>query len=103
MQVRDVLVGEPDAARGDEGPDGGRLIGAVNAIDGITEIKRARAERVAVAAGHEARKVGLAFDHLLRRIPVGPFRLPRHFLRAGPGEALAANADPVAQRLALAE
>ena len=103
VQVRDVLVGEPDAARGYEGPDGGRLIGAVNAINGVTEIKRARAERVAIAAGHEARKIRLALDHLLRWIPIGPFRLPGNSLRAGPGEALAADANPVAQRLALAE
>jgi hypothetical protein len=88
VQVRDVLVGEPDAARGDEGPDSGRLIGAVNAINGVAKIKRARAERVTIAAGHEARKVRLALDHLLRWIPIGPFRLPGHFLRAGPGEAL---------------
>ena len=103
VQVRDVLVGEPDAARGYEGPDGGRLIGAVNAINGVTEIKRARAERVTIAAGHEARKVRLALDHLLRWIPIGPFRLPGNSLRAGPGEALAADANPVAKRLALAE
>jgi hypothetical protein len=47
VQVRDVLIGEPDAARGHEGPDRRRLIGAVDAVNRLTEIKRERApERI---------------------------------------------------------
>src|SRR5262249_56382107 len=94
---------EANAARGHEGPDGRGLIGAVDAVHGLAEIERARTERVGLAAGHEARQIGLAHDHLLRRSPIGPFRHPRHLFRAGPREALAADAHPVAQRLALAE
>ena len=46
IEVRDVLIGEPDASRGDECPDGRGLIGAVDAIYRVTEIERARAERI---------------------------------------------------------
>ena len=35
----------PDAARGHEGPDRRRLIGAVDAVNRLTEIKRERAPR----------------------------------------------------------
>jgi hypothetical protein len=57
-------------------------------------------ERIAVAAGHEARQVGLALDHLRRRRPVRPLGLALDRLGAGPGEALAADADAVTHRLA---
>ena len=103
VEVGDVVVGEPDAARRHEGADGRGLVGPVDAVQRLTEVKRARAERVAVAACHEARQIRLAVDHLFRRMPVRPLRHSRHFFRAGPGEALAADADAVAQRLALAE
>src|SRR5262249_41911491 len=103
VEVHNVLVREPDATRGHEGADGRGLIGAVDAIRRLAKIERARAERVGLAAGHEARQIGLAHDHLLRRSPIGPFRHPRHLFRAGPSEALAADAHPVAQRLAVAE
>src|SRR5437016_190516 len=72
VEVRDVFVGQTDAARGHERTDGRGLIGTVNSIQGLAEVKRARAERIAVAAGHEARQVGLAFDHSGRWIPVRP-------------------------------
>jgi hypothetical protein len=75
----------------------------VDAICRFSKIERARAERVGLAASHEARQIGLAHDHLLRRIPIGPLRHPCDLLHAGPSEALAADAHPVAQRLAVAE
>ena len=75
----------------------------MNSIESLAEVKRARAERIAVAAGHEARQVGLAFDHFGRWIPVGPFRHPGDTLGARPGEALTPNADAVAHRLAVAQ
>ena len=103
VEVGDVLVGEPDAARGHEGADGRRLIGAVDAIDRLAEIESARAERIAVTAGHEARQIGLALDHFFRRMPIRPLRHLGNPLGARPSEALAAHADAVAQRLALAE
>src|SRR5262249_21703220 len=64
----------PDAARGHEGADGRGLIGAVDAVHRLPEIESARAERVGLAASHEARQIRLAYDHLLRRIPI---RQPR--------------------------
>ena len=73
-----------------------RLVGAVDAVDRLAEIERARAHRIARAAGHEARQVGLALDHLRRRPPVGPFLLARYFEQALPLEAVAADADAVA-------
>jgi hypothetical protein len=45
----------------------------------------------------------LTLDHLLRWVPVGPLGHARDFLRAGPGEALAADPDAVAQGLAVSE
>jgi len=59
--------------------------------------------RVAGAAGHETRQIRLALDHLLWRMPVRPLGLLLDRLGAGPGEALAADADAVAQRAAVAE
>ena len=55
------------------------------------------------AAGDHARQIGLARDHLGRRIPVRPLGLARNLFDARPGEALAADADAVADRLAVAE
>ncbi len=67
-----------DAARGDELADRRGLVGAVDAIDGGAEIHRARAEGIA-GARHEARQIGLALDHLGRRMPIRPFGLARIF------------------------
>src|SRR5262245_55200486 len=103
IEIHDVLVCQPDAARGHEGADGRGLIGAVDAVHRLPEIESARAERVGLAASHEARQIRLAYDHLLRRIPIRPLRHPRHLLHAGPSKALATDANPVAQRLAVAE
>src|SRR5919197_1135599 len=65
-----------DAAGGHEGPDGRRLVGPVDAVNRLAEIKRARSERVGLAASHEARQIRLTHDHLFGRGPVGPFRHP---------------------------
>ena len=54
-------------------------------------------------ASHEARQIGLARDHLRRRMPVRPLRLARDGLHAGPGEAFTADADPIADRAAATE
>ena len=51
----------------------------------------------------DARQIRLARDHLLRRIPIRPLGLARDLLDARPGEAFAADADAVADRLAVAE
>jgi hypothetical protein len=53
VEVYDVPIGQPYAARGHERADGRWLIGAVNAIHGLAEIKCARAERIARTTRHE--------------------------------------------------
>src|SRR5271166_5926222 len=97
IEIGDVIVDEAEAAGRDGVADRLRLVGAMDAIDGLAEIERARAHRVARATGHEARQVGLALDHLRRRPPVGPFLLAGDLLQARPLEAVAADADAVAK------
>src|SRR3984893_9465670 len=63
IEIGYVGVDEPEAARGDLGADRVRPVGAVDAVDGGAEIHRARAERIAGTAGHEARQIRLARDH----------------------------------------
>src|SRR5580704_6558895 len=87
----------------DTSADGRRLIGPVDPIDRVTEIEGPSAERIGFAPGHEAWQIGLAHDHLLRRSPIWPLQHPRDSFHAGPSEALAADAYPVAQCLAVAE
>src|SRR5271157_1417979 len=98
IEIGDVLVDEAEAAGRDGVADRLRLVGAVDAVDGLAEIHRPRAERIARPARHEARQVGLALDHLRRRAPVRPFLLAGNLLQARPLEAVAADADAVAQR-----
>src|SRR6202451_553350 len=98
VEVDHVLVDQTEAARRDRGSDRLRLVGPMDAIDGGAEIHRARPERIARSAGHEPRQGGLAFNHFRRRAPVRPFLLARNLLQAGPLEAIAADADAVAQR-----
>src|SRR6185437_10481366 len=101
-EILDVRVGQPDAARRYEGADGRGLVSAVDAIERVAEIERARAKRIALATGHEARQVRLTLDHFLGRKPVRPFLHAADALGAGPCEAFAADADAVAQSLAVA-
>ena len=68
----------------------------MDAVDGRTQIHRARAHRIAGATGHEARQIGLTLDHLGRRMPIRPLGLAGDLLHAGPGEAIAADTDAVA-------
>src|SRR6266700_3758787 len=75
VEIAHVGVDEAEAAGGDLGADRIRPVGAVDAVDGGAEIHRACAERIAGPAGHEARQVRLARDHLRRRRPVRPFLL----------------------------
>ena len=79
-------------------PDGLGRVGAVDAVDRVAEIERARAHRIARPAGHEARQVRLPLDHLRRRRPVRPFLLAGDLEQPVPLEAVAADADAVAQR-----
>src|SRR6202007_2867940 len=102
-EIADVFVQHADAARRDELADRRRLIGAVDTVDRIAEIHRTRAQRVAGTAGHEARQIGLAIDHLRRRMPIRPLGLAGDLLHAGPGETVAADAHPVADSATIAE
>src|ERR1700678_3866867 len=65
VEILDIPVDQANAARGDERADGRGLIGAVDAIERVAKIESARTERIALAARHEARQVGLAVDHFL--------------------------------------
>src|ERR1700754_1747814 len=85
------------------GADGARRVGAMYAIHCAAEVHGAGAERIAGPTGHEARQIGLARDHFRRRCPVRPLGLLGNRLDAGPGEAVAADADAVAYRLTAAE
>src|SRR3954447_12996087 len=53
-QVLDIVVEQADAARGYEGADGRRLVGAVDAVDRLAEIERPRTQRITGTARHEA-------------------------------------------------
>src|SRR5579862_3951721 len=101
IEIGDVGIDQPEAAGRDGGADGVGTVGAVDTIDGGAEIHRARAERVAGSAGHEARQIRLTRDHLRRRRPVGPFRLARNAQKSLPLESIAADADAVTQRAAI--
>src|SRR5579883_52633 len=98
VKIDDVVVDQAEAARRDGVADRLRLIGAVDAIDGLAKVERPRAERIAWPAGHEARQVRLALDHFRRRAPVRPFLLAADLLQSRPLESVAADADPVADR-----
>ncbi len=103
VEVDDVFVDQADATRRHLSTDGRGSVGAVDAVDGAAEIHGAGAERVLRAAGHEARQIGLALHHFRGRRPIRPLGLARDGLGARPGEAFAADADAVADRLAVAE
>src|SRR6516165_4781487 len=103
VEVFDIFVGQTNTARGHEGAYGGGLIGAVDTVFRVTEIHRACPKRIGFTPGHEARQVGLALNHLLRRQPVRPFFHAADVLGARPSEALTTYTNPVANCLAMAE
>src|SRR6266404_8828001 len=95
IEVGDVGIDQPEAARRYRGADGVRPVGAVDAIDGGAEIHRARAERVAGSAGHEARQIRLPRDHLRWWSPIRPFRLLRNVQKALPLKSVTSHPDAV--------
>src|SRR5271156_2814566 len=100
IEIGDVGIDQAETAGGDLGADRIRPVGAVNAIDRGAEIHRARAERIARATGHEARQIGLAFDHFRRRHPVRPLSLAGNTQQSLPLESVTADADSVTKRTA---
>src|SRR6266849_8257238 len=96
VEVDDVAIDQAEASGRNRASDGLRLIGAVNAIDRPTKIKRACTHGIAGASGHEAGQIGLALDHFRRRRPVRPFLLAGDAQQALPLKAVAANADAIA-------
>src|SRR5258705_8741622 len=93
IEIRDFRIDQAEAAGGHRAADGLRLVGAVDAINGVAEIQGARAHRIARPARHEAREIRLALDHLRRRRPIRPFLLARYLQQPLPLEAVAADAD----------
>src|ERR1043165_575434 len=75
IEIDHVAIDEPETSGRHGGADGLRLIGAVNAVDGLAEIERTRAHGIAGPSGHKAGQVGLPRDHFRRRSPVGPLLL----------------------------
>src|ERR1041385_1343138 len=100
VEIAHVGVGQTEAAGRHRGADGLRLIGAVDSIHRVAEIECARAERIARTPGHPARQIRLALDHLLGRRPVRPLLLLGDLQKSLPLEAVAADADAVADRAA---
>src|SRR5215813_10905877 len=98
VEVDDLVVDQPEAARRHRVPDGLGRIGAVNAVDRGAETERAGAERIAGAARYPARQVGVPADHLRRGRPVRPLLLARNSEQAGPLESVARGSDAVAHR-----
>src|ERR1017187_8113695 len=98
VQIDDIGIDQAETSRRHGRSDGLRRIGAVDAIDGGPEIKRARAQRIAGPAGHEARQIRLALDHFGRRYPVWPFLLAGDAQQPLPLKAIAANADSITDR-----
>src|SRR5262249_30330947 len=93
-------VGHAKAARRNRLSDRLRLVGAMNAIERRAQIHRARAERIFDAAGHVARQVGAAAQHLRRWGPARPFLLRGNAVGSTPAEAVPAAAKAVAPPLA---
>ena len=49
VEIFDILIDQTDAARRHEGSNSGGLIGAMDAIERLAQIKRPRAKRVSFA------------------------------------------------------
>src|SRR5216684_2393143 len=102
VEVGNVGIDQPEATGRDRGADRIRPVGAMDAVDGGAEIHRSGAERVAGSAGHEARQIRLAGDHLRRRRPVRPFGFAGDVEEPLPLKSFAADANAIAYRSAVA-
>jgi hypothetical protein len=79
IEVSDVVIHQSKTAGRNCVADSLRRVGAMDAINGVSQMHRARAERITRAPGHKA----------------GQIRLARNLQQASPGEAVAADPDAV--------
>ena len=96
VEVDHVGIVEAKASRRNGVPDRLRLVGSVDAEDGVTEIEGSRPEGIARTARHEPRQIGLPSDHFRRGAPVRPLLFLGHPLDARPLETDAPDADAIA-------
>src|SRR5580704_2563309 len=96
VEVDHVGIVEAKAARRNGVPDRLRLVGSVDAEDGVTEIEGSRPEGIARTARHEPRQIGLPSDHFRWGAPVWPLLFLGHPLDARPLETDAPDADAIA-------
>src|SRR5215475_592486 len=102
IEVYHIVIDESEAARRHRLSDRLRRIGTVNTVNSRADVHRTRTERIARAAGHPARQIRLACDHLWRRHPIRPFALKRNIVDAAPLKSIAADADAVTHSDAIA-
>jgi hypothetical protein len=98
IQINHVIVDETKATRRDSVPYGLWLIGAVDSIYRLSEIKGSSAELVTRATRHEPRQIGLSGDHFWWWGPIRPLRFSRYTDQALPLEALTPNRCRSAER-----
>src|SRR5260370_36754786 len=103
IEIGDVVIGHAEAAGGYRLADGLRLVGTVDAVERGNQVHGPRPERVVDAAGHVARQVGAARQHLRWRGPARPFFLGGDAVGAAPAKTIAADTDAIAKPLALGE
>src|SRR6202022_732904 len=101
IEIGHVFIVHAEAAGGYGLADGLRLVGTVNAIKRRSQIHGPRSERVVDAAGHVARQIGAARQHLRRRRPARPFLFGGDAMDATPAKTVTADTDAVTQRLAV--
>src|SRR5580704_9605356 len=73
----------------------------MDAINGVSQMHRARAQRITRAPGHKAGQIRLARNHFRRRVPIRPLGLAGDLQQASPGEAVATDPNAITQRARL--
>src|SRR5262249_29677744 len=103
-EIDDVLVGHADAARRDGMADIFRLVGAVDAVQGVlvalVKVDRPRAQRIGRASGNALWVGAEPGLDLRRRDPIRPFSYVANRSDARPGQRFLTHRHAVAERLA---
>src|SRR5262245_5536503 len=94
-EMQDVRVKHPGTSRRGCTSNRLRIIGAVDAIEGIAQIERHRPQRILDAARHLLGKAWVAFTHFRGGIPIRPRLLAAYCFSTCPVKTLAADGDPV--------